>query len=109
MKDIKALFDLFKKWDVSTFAGGLKAQNMKARGNAPGNDIQNILRPEGARQVFRRIFVSPFQGGNSSRCLFPGRCPGLSCDCTFSARDLNSSALFAFVMSRHSFSDGECG
>jgi hypothetical protein len=61
MKDIKSLCDLFKGGDVLIFPDGLKAQDVKARGNAPGNVIPNILRPGGARQVFARSLSRTFR------------------------------------------------
>ncbi len=53
--------------DIESFvlcAGGLKAPNMTAQGNARGSGTQKISSPERATQTSRVRFVSPFQGLN---------------------------------------------
>jgi hypothetical protein len=66
--------------DLESFvlcAGGLKAPNMTAQGNALGLAVKNISSPERAAQTSRTRLVSPFQGvnlflGYESRGVAPG-------------------------------------
>jgi hypothetical protein len=51
--------------DIESFvlcAGGLKAPNMTAQGNALGLSVKNISSPERAAQTSRDRLVSPLQG-----------------------------------------------
>jgi hypothetical protein len=59
MKDIKALCDLLRIMVGNIFLDGLKAKNMKARGNAPGNVIQKICALKGRDSFF--VLSRPFR------------------------------------------------
>src|ERR1051325_1901090 len=61
-----------------------RGRNKSAQGNALGKPSFKVRRPERAQQP-TRTFVSPLQGF-AVASHHPGRCPGLTCCCTFGAK-----------------------
>jgi hypothetical protein len=65
--------------NCTPFSRALKAPPHDSPGQRPRNHTAKKICPERAAQNHRVIFVTPFQGFNSSGFVHPGRCPGLSC------------------------------
>jgi hypothetical protein len=99
--------------DIESFvrcAGGLKALNMTAQGNALGVPFKNISSPERAAQTSREHFVLPFQGVSSGDFISRGVAPGClvialsarnACGCDKSQTRLKSPNVI-WSLARHS-------